>query len=119
MMVLMALQECHNKAWEMVDEYLSSTLRLFSGRSTDAESTILPGLTSWVSESLGEIPQCRSFEDHGIVLWCNLPTAGIIGASKYDFLVTSLTNILALHKRNAIAILVHPNRAGQMQPNRT
>ena len=81
----------------------------------DAESTVLPSLTSWIQESLADIPEARAYDDHGILLWGNLPTAGILGASKYDFLLTALSNLLSVFKRNSIAVLVHPNRAGQMQ----
>ena len=103
----------------MVGDYLGSNLRLFAGRSADAESTVLPSLASWVQESISEVPEARSSEDHGLVIWLNLPTAGIIGASKYDFLLTSVTNLLTMMKKNSIALIVHPNRAAQMQPNRT
>jgi hypothetical protein len=67
---------------------------MFSGKSVDAESTILPAVTSWV----------------------NLPTAGIIGASKFDFLLTAITNVLWAYKRNSIAIIVHPNSCPEPQP---
>ena len=93
---------------------------MFSGKSVDAESTILPAVTSWVAEAFAEIPEARSYEDHGVCLWVNLPTAGIIGASKFDFLLTAITNVLWAYKRNSIAIIVHPNRAAQLQSgNRT
>ena len=108
-------QECHNKAWDLVGSYLESNLRMFSGKSVDADSTVLPSLASWVQDSLADIPEARSFEDHGVVLWVNLPTAGIIGASKYDFLLTSITNLLTQYKKNSIALIIHPNRAGQLQ----
>lgn len=103
----------------MVGEYLASNLRMFAGRSTDAESTVLPSLASYIGEALADIPEARSFEDHGVVLWLNMPTAGIVGASKYDFMVTALSNLLTQYKKNSIAILVHPNRAGQLSANRT
>ena len=93
---------------------MASNLRLFCGKSIDAESTILPSLSSWIGEAFSEIPEVRSFEDHGLVLWGNLPTAGILGASKYDYLLTCISNLLTLHKRNSICVLVHPNRAAQM-----
>lgn len=92
---------------------------MFAGRSTDAESTVLPSLASYIGEALADIPEARSFEDHGVVLWLNMPTAGIVGASKYDFMVTALSNLLTQYKKNSIAILVHPNRAGQLSANRT
>lgn len=93
---------------------MASNLRLFCGKSIDAESTILPSLSSWIGEAFSEIPEARSFDDHGLVLWGNLPTAGILGASKYDYLLTSISNLLSLYKKNSICVLVHPNRAAQM-----
>eukprot|EP00438_Fugacium_kawagutii_P022286 Skav233966 [mRNA] locus=scaffold1008:449531:452135:+ [translate_table: standard] len=41
---------------------------MFAGRSTDAESTVLPALSAWLQESLSDIPEARSYEDHGVVL---------------------------------------------------
>ena len=90
-------------------------MRLFAGKSVDAESTVLPSVASWVQESFGEMVEVRSFDDHGLVLWVNLTTAGIVGASKFDFLLTALTNLLTLYKRNSVAVLIHPNRASQLQ----
>ena len=92
---------------------------MFSGKSVDADSTVLPSLSSWITEAFADIPEARSFEDHGVVIWVNLPTAGIIGASKYDFVVTAVSNVLSQYKKNSIAILVHPNRAAQLHSNRT
>lgn len=40
-----------------------------------------------------------------------MTTVGVMPASKWDFFITALTNLLASHKRNAIAVLIHPNRA--------
>lgn len=107
-------EECHRKAWSIVGDFLASNLRMFCGKPMDAESTVLPRVSSWLQESLGEIPEVRSFEDHGVIIWGALPTAGIIGAGKYDFCLTAVSNLLSLYKRNGIAILVHPNRAAQM-----
>ena len=59
----------------------------------------------------------RSFEDHSVVLWCNLPTAGVLGAAKQDFILTAVTNMLTTYKRNGVAIFVDANRAGD--PART
>ncbi len=80
----------------------------------DGESTVLPRVSSFLQEAFGEIPEVRSFEDHGVIIWGALPTAGIIGAAKYDFCLTAISNLLSLYKRNGVAILVHPNRAAQM-----
>ena len=42
----------------------------------------------------------------------NLPTAGVLSAAKNDFILTAVTNILAAYRKNAIAVFVHCNRAG-------
>ena len=54
----------------------------------------------------------RSFEDHTLVLWVNLPTCGVTPAAKQDFFITSISNLLSSYKRNSVAIIVHSNRAG-------
>ena len=112
-------KECHNKAWKVVSDYLNSNLQMFAGKSSDADSTVLPALSSWIQESFSDIPECRQFDDHGLVLWCNMTTMGIVGASKFDFMVTAISNLLSLYKRNSIAILIHPNRASQLQSGRS
>ena len=45
--------------------------------------------------------------------WVNLPTAGVLGAAKHDFVLTSVTNLLAAYKRNSVAVFVHGNKAGE------
>jgi len=49
-----------------------------------------------------------------LVFWFNLPTAGIVSATKNDFFLSLATNKLAEHRRNAVAIFIHTNRAAQI-----
>lgn len=51
-----ASQECHKKAWDLVGDYMQENLMLFEGRSHEAEGTVLPKLTSRVSDTLTQIP---------------------------------------------------------------
>lgn len=88
-------------------------MRVFSGKAVEAESTVLPSITSWIEETLHEIPEVRSSEDHGLVIWVNLPSAGILTVNRYEYVVTSVTNLLAIYRKNGIALLIHPNRASQ------
>eukprot|EP00434_Breviolum_minutum_P009292 symbB.v1.2.008188.t2/scaffold450.1/size202773/7 len=104
------LEDLHKKAWDVVGSYLSMNMRLFSGLAKDAESTVLPAATSWIQEALQEIPECRTSEDHCIVVWANLPCLGVLGVHKYEWIVTAVTNLLASYRRNGIAILIHTNR---------
>ncbi|CAL1160761.1 unnamed protein product [Cladocopium goreaui] len=40
-----------------------------------------------------------------------MTTVGVMPGSKYDWFLTSLSNLLASHKRNAVGIVLHCNRA--------
>lgn len=59
----------------------------------------------------------RAPEDHAVIAWANLTTVGVMPAAKYDWFLTSLSNLLANHKRNSIGVIIHCNRASD--PNRT
>ena len=56
----------------------------------------------------------RQANDHAVILWVNLPSCGILGVARYEYMITAVSNLLAVHKRNGIALIIHPNRAGQM-----
>lgn len=103
-------QELHSRARDLVGTYLTSNLRIFGGLAKEAESTILPVLSSWIDDAFQEVPECRAPEDHGLVIWANLPTCGVMSVYRYEWCITSISNMLAKFKRNGIAILVHPNR---------
>ncbi|CAL1150425.1 unnamed protein product [Cladocopium goreaui] len=112
------LEDAHKKAWDAVGSYMSSNLQFFEGRAIEAESTVLPALSTWMTETLGEIAEVRSPDDHCIFLLINLPTAGVVPAAKSDFFLTAVTNILASYSKNSIAIFVHGNRAGDASGRR-
>lgn len=57
----------------------------------------------------------KSTEDHAIIGWLCLPTAGVIGAAKMDFFITFVVNFLSHHPKNGIVLIVHSNRASQMK----
>ena len=107
------VEEQHTIAWEKVADYMGSTLRVFSGRSADAAQTIMPQLAQWVEESLADLVEVREADDHGVILWANLPLAGILGVHKKEWVVSCIANMLLKYKRNSIAIQIHPNRASQ------
>ncbi|CAL1131960.1 unnamed protein product [Cladocopium goreaui] len=108
------LEEQHHKAWKCVKEYLSSTLRLFPGKSPDAVSTVMPELNGWIEETLSDIAEVQSALDHGVILWVNLPSVGILSAHRLDWVLTYLSNTLNKYKKNGMAIVIHANRAGQV-----
>ena len=111
-------QELHKRAWDLVGTYLSANLRLFSGLAKDAESVTLPLVGSYIQESFSEIPECRSFEDHAVVCWINLPSSGVVTVHRYDWVLTAVTNIMAQFRRNGLAVILHPNRGQVAERNR-
>ena len=46
-----------------------------------------------------------------MVAWANLTTVGVMPAAKWDFILTSVTNLLATYKPNGLVIIIHCNRA--------
>lgn len=112
-MCVKLLQEQHSKAWEVVSTYLDENLRVFNSKAEQAESVVMPAVTSWLQESLQSIPEVRETDDHAIVAWLCMPTTGICSALKYDFYITFISNFLAQYRRNGLVMLVFPNRAAQ------
>ena len=92
---------------------MKSNMELFSGRSMEADSTVMPQLFNWIDSTFEEIPQCTHENDHAVILFLNLPFIGVIGASEWDFAITLVANLLNRYRRNSAALIVHPNRAAQ------
>ena len=107
-------EECHNKAWETVNKFMSENVQFFCGTALTGVSTIMPEISSWVTTQLSEVAEVRDSSDHLVVLWANLPTSGILSAARLDFLISFLANQLEKHKRNGVALVIHPNRAAQV-----
>lgn len=97
--------------------YISSNLRLFSGLAKEAESTVLPEVSSWVDDIFSDTPECRATEDHGVFVWANLPACGVVSVHRYDWVITSVSNLLAKYRKNGVAIILHANR-GQVAERR-
>lgn len=95
-------------------KYVEKNLQVFSGKVDLAESTIMPSVSSWLSESLTSIAEVRDCNDHAVVGWLCLPTVGVIGAQKWDFFVTIICNLLSQHRKNSIILIVHSNHAAQV-----
>lgn len=89
----------------------------FAGKSSDAESTLMPSARSWLKEQAAELGNSK--DDHSIVIFCICPAMGILSASRISFLLNFITNTLADHQLNGVCYLVKPNRAGQLESSRT
>lgn len=95
---------------------MATSFKIFPGKASDALTTVMPAMNEWLEQSLSEIDEVREPDDHAVIVWVNLPTQGILGAHKRDWVVTYLTSVLQKYKRNGMAILVHSNRASQNLP---
>lgn len=108
------MQDCHTTAWNTVTKYMENNMRVFSGKVDTADSVIMPGLCSWISEALSEVAEVRDSSDHAIVGWLCLPTCGVIGAQKWDLFITLICNLLSNHRKNGLVLIIHSNRAAQV-----
>ena len=92
-------------------------MTIFTGKSSDAESTIMPACRSWLRRVAQDVGSCPN--DHSIVLILNGPTVGVFSAAQKSFFINFVANVLSDHPQNAICLLVHPNRAGHRDFART
>ncbi|CAL1131715.1 unnamed protein product [Cladocopium goreaui] len=104
------LEDCHNRAWEAVAEFMGQNLAVFAGKVAEGESTVMPKSRSWLRETIQE--NANSQDDHSICLWMNCTTIGILGAHHKNFIYNYVANVLADYPLNGICFLVFPNRAG-------
>ena len=93
---------------------MATNLKVFTGKVESADSTIMPAVNAWVTESLSAIPEVKDANDHAIVGWLSLPTCGVLGAQKWDFFICMICNLLSQNRKNCIVLIVHSNRAAQM-----
>ena len=103
----------HNRAWDIVREHMSSSLRIMAGRAADSLTTLMPMVNEWTEQTFQDVAEVRDVDDHCVVCWINLPSQGILTAHKREWVTTFVANLLHKYKRNGIAVLIHANRAGQ------
>ena len=103
-------KDAHKRSWETIAKFLEDNLAMFSGKSSDAESTVLPQLRQWIKRMVSE--HASTNDGYDIVLMLNLPMAGVVSAAQRSFFINCITNVLADRPNNAICFVVHGNRAG-------
>ena len=89
---------------------MKENLAQFCGKSSEAESTVMPASRAWLREmttEMGNFP-----EDHAVILWLNCPALGVISAGRMSFILNYISNVLSDFPLNSICFVVHPNRAG-------
>jgi hypothetical protein len=75
----------------------------------------MPLVNGRITTSLSEISAVRAADDHAIIGWLVLPTAGVVGAQKWDWFLNFICNLLGQHRKNGMVIIVHSNRASQVK----
>ena len=94
---------------------MEANLKVFAGKVDMAENTLMPLVNGWITTSLSEISAVRAADDHAIISWLVLPTAGVVGAQKWDWFLNFICNLLGQHRKNGMVIIVHSNRASQVK----
>ena len=73
----------------------------------------MPEVNTWLDESLADL--CvRDPDHHGIIIWINLPACGILTVQKTEWVLGYVSNTLQKFRRNGMAIIIHANRASQL-----
>ena len=103
----------HKQSWEIINSYVQRCLKVWSVKP---EQTILPSILPWIEECFEEMTYVRTVTEEGIILWVNLPTAGILSSMKKHFLISLVTGLLTATAGNSIAVLIHSTRATEAKP---
>lgn len=85
-------------------------MAVFTGKTAEAEGTILPQLRKWLKESSQDY---SAPNEHTVMLFLNCPTIGVMSATQRSWFLNCICNILADWPRNGICFVIHPNRAQQ------
>ena len=96
-----APKECHTRAWHVVRDFIQETMNIFPSKMEHAESALLPTAKKWIRTCLDDM-NCRSPDDHTIILWLNCPVVGIMSSEKYDYFLTCICNLLADWPKNSV-----------------
>ena len=89
-------------------------LQCVSGAEQDADiSGVLNAkMLPWLDQSLaGMNGGIRRLEQELVIAFANLPSAGVVSASKQHFLLQQITSLANSYPRSFVAVVVMPNRA--------
>ena len=100
----------HAQSWDEVHRFCDARLKVWSIKPSQV---ILPTLLPWIEETLDGMSYMRSDTEEGTVLWCNLPTAGVVSTLKKEYFLQLITGLMASKPVNTVCIVLHANRAGE------
>ena len=87
---------------------MEKRLKVWSIKPSQA---VIPTLLPWLDESMNAMCYMRSDTEEGVVLWLNLPTAGVVSGVKRDYFLSLVTGLLASRPANSVCVVLHANRA--------
>lgn len=106
------LEEMHEQSWASITKYVTSRFNTWSVTTEElGDQTILPTLLPWLDKCLSDSTWSRSDEEEGYILFISLPTCGVAPAKKLGYFIQLATTFLATHRKNAVCVLLYPNRA--------
>lgn len=111
------LESMHNNSWQSVQKFVEANFKTWSVSTAElGDQTVLPTLLPWLEATMNESSFNRAPEEEGYVLYMCMPTCGVVPTVKRNFFLQVATTFCATHRKNAVGILIFPNRAAE---NRT
>ena len=87
-----------------------------SGLEQDVPSAFAAKAEPWLQNTLAGYGHGVRRADHErVVAWCNYVPAGVVSAKQHIFTVEQITQICHAHPRTACAVILLPNRAGDLR----
>jgi hypothetical protein len=100
----------HTQSWSEVHQYVETHLKVWAAK---ANQMVLPTLLPWLESSMDDMTFVRSDTEEGCILWCNLPTVGVVSAMKKDYFLQLITGLLTSRPSNSICVVLQANRASE------
>lgn len=100
----------HERSWEAVHAWINHNLKVWSSKP---EQSPLPTLLPWLEERFEDMTYLRVTNEEGYILFCNLTTMGVVSSLKQSYILGLITSFLTARPVNAIAVVLHANRAAE------
>ena len=106
-MCLTATQR-HKRSWELVNDFVEQNFQVWSVK---LDQSVVPTLLPWVDLQMERLTFNRVTSEECVILYLCMPTMGIVGSVKLQFVLQMITALLAARPSNSIAVVIHANRA--------
>lgn len=73
----------------------------------------LPVILQWLEARMEDLTYCRQFSEEGYILYCCLPTMGVVSSLKLAYVHQLITGFMAARPSNSICVVIHANRASE------